>query len=57
VVEQEHRFIKRITKPTMGFKAFYSESATLIGIELCHMLSKGQHINAEICLFTSSFMR
>jgi len=46
IVEQDHRFIKRITKPTMGFKAFYSASATLMGIELCHMLSKGQHKNA-----------
>ncbi len=46
IVEQDHRFIKRITKPMMGFKAFHSANATLIGIELCHMLSKGQPINA-----------
>jgi len=46
VVEQDHRFIKRISKPTLGFKAFYSASATLIGIELHHMLSKGQHKEA-----------
>jgi putative transposase len=37
IVEQDHRFIKRITKPMMGFKAFYSASATLMGIELYHM--------------------
>ena len=37
VVEQDHRFIKRITKPTMGFKAFYSASATLIGVEQHHL--------------------
>ena len=46
VVEQDHRFIKRITKPTMGFKAFYSASATLIGVEQHHMLRKGQHKDA-----------
>ena len=29
-----------------GFKAFYSAQATLAGIELHHMLRKGQHVNA-----------
>ncbi|PHQ78599.1 MAG: hypothetical protein COB66_08560 [Coxiella sp. (in: Bacteria)] len=36
IVEQEHPFIKRITKPMMGFKEFYSAYATLMGIELHH---------------------
>ena len=31
----------------MGFKAFHSASATLIGIELHHMLHKGQHKEAK----------
>ena len=31
----------------MGFKAFHSAKATLFGIELCRMLKKGQHVNAE----------
>jgi len=43
IVEQDHRAIKRITKPMMGFKAFHSAQATLAGIELHHMLKKGQH--------------
>ena len=47
VVEQDHRGIKRITKPMMGFKAFYSAEATLAGIELYRMLKKGQQINAK----------
>ncbi len=47
IVEQDHRGIKRITKPMMGFKAFYSAKATLAGIELYQMLKKGQHINAN----------
>lgn len=41
IVESDHRFIKRIIKPMMGFKAFYSANA--IGIELHHMLRKEQH--------------
>ena len=43
IVEQDHRFIKRITKPMMGFKSFKSAQATIAGIELHHMLKKGQH--------------
>ncbi len=43
IVGQDHRFIKKITKPMKGFKAFHSADATLAGIELHHMLSKGQH--------------
>ena len=47
IVEQDHRGIKKITKPMMGFKAFHSAEATLSGIELCRMLKKGQHIKSE----------
>src|SRR5437016_13927412 len=43
IVEQDHRFVKKITKPMKDFKAFYSAKATLAGIELHHMLKKGQH--------------
>ncbi|MGI9214576.1 MAG: IS6 family transposase [Gammaproteobacteria bacterium] len=43
IVEQDHRFIKKIIKPTKGFKSFSSASATLSGIELHHMLRKQQH--------------
>jgi putative transposase len=42
IVEQDHRFIKRITRPMLGFKAFYSADATLAGIETAHMIRKGQ---------------
>ncbi len=47
IVEQDHRGIKRITKPMMGFKAFYSAEATLSGIELHRMLRKNQHVNSD----------
>lgn len=42
ILEQDHRFIKRITGPMMGFKAFRSAAATLAGIETAHMIRKGQ---------------
>ena len=42
LIEQDHRFIKKITNPIMGFKAFHSAKATLDGIETVHMIRKGQ---------------
>jgi len=39
---QDHRFIKKITKPMKGFQAFHSASATLQGIEVAHMIRKRQ---------------
>ncbi len=42
LIEQDHRFIKKITKPMMGFKAFHSAKATIDGIETAHMIQKGQ---------------
>ena len=46
IVEQDHIFIKKITKPMKVFKALHSAHATLIGIELHHMLRKQQHVNS-----------
>ncbi|SMD06429.1 DDE domain-containing protein [Primorskyibacter flagellatus] len=42
ILEQDHRFIKRITRPMLGFKAFHSAAATSAGIEAAHMIRKGQ---------------
>jgi transposase-like protein len=47
IVEQvvrhsDHRFIKRIIRPMLGFKSFRSARATLAGIELWRMLKKNQ---------------
>ena len=42
VVEQDHRAIKRQVRPMMGFKSFWSAAVTLAGIELMHMIRKGQ---------------
>ncbi len=46
LVEQDHRFIKRIIRPMLGFKSIHSAQATVAGIELHHMLKKKQHANA-----------
>ena len=42
LIEQDHRFIKKITNPMMGFKAFHSAKATIDGIETAQMIRKGQ---------------
>ncbi len=42
IIELDHRFIKKITKCTLGFKTFDSAKATITGIELHHMLRKRQ---------------
>jgi putative transposase len=42
MVEQDHRGVKRVTRPMLGFKSFEAAQATLVGIELMHMLKKGQ---------------
>ena len=46
LIEQDHRFIKRITRPMLGFKSFWSARATLAGIELWRMLKKSQSRNS-----------
>ena len=42
IVEQDHRAVKRVTRPTLGFKSFRSAAATLAGVEFMHMIRKGQ---------------
>jgi putative transposase len=42
IVEQDHRAVKRVTRPMLGFKSFRSARAVLAGIELMHMIRKGQ---------------
>jgi putative transposase len=43
MIEQDHRFIKKMCKPMLWFYSLKSARATLCGIELHHMLRKGQH--------------
>lgn len=42
IVEQDHRAIKRMTGPMLNFKSFRAAGGVLAGIELIHMMRKGQ---------------
>lgn len=42
VVEQDHRAVKRITRPMLGFKSFWAAQCTIAGIEVMHAIRKGQ---------------
>ncbi len=42
LVEQDHRFIKRLVKPGMGFFSMETAGRTLQGYEVMHMIRKGQ---------------
>lgn len=41
-IEQDHRFIKKRTRPMLGFKSFQAARATIAGIESVRMIQKGQ---------------
>ncbi|WP_221900815.1 IS6 family transposase [Bathymodiolus platifrons methanotrophic gill symbiont] len=47
IIEQDHRNIKRITRPMLGFKNFYSAQKTLAGIEIMKMIKKGQMFGGD----------
>ena len=49
IVEQDHRFIKKRTRPTLGFKNFFSAKTTLTGIENIRMIQKGQILGQTAC--------
>jgi len=42
IIEQDHRSIKRIVNPMLGFQSFQSANKTLKGIEAMNMIRKGQ---------------
>jgi transposase-like protein len=48
IVEQDHRAIKRVTKPMLNFKSFRSASSVLAGIELMHMIRKEQFAIGDV---------
>lgn len=47
VIEQDHRFVKKRTRPTLGFKNFNSAKATISAIENVRMIQKGQILGQE----------
>jgi transposase, IS6 family len=56
IVEQDHRHIKRIIRPMMGFKSFKSASKTIQGIEAMNMIRKGQVNSKKSVLFEIRFI-
>jgi putative transposase len=42
IVEQDHRAVKRIARPMLGFKRFRCAAAIIAGIETAHMIRKCQ---------------
>ena len=55
IVEQDHRAIKRVTKPMLNFKSFRSARNVLAGIELMHMIRKGQMAEENQMSFAEQF--
>lgn len=49
IVEQDHRFIKKRTRPMLGFKNFFSAKETISGIENIRMIQKGQILGQQAC--------
>jgi transposase-like protein len=41
-IEQDHRAVKRRVRPMLGFKSVFSARAIIGGIEMVHMMRKGQ---------------
>ncbi len=44
IIEQDHRRIKRLTRPMLGFQSFNTANRTLKGIEAMAMMIKEQTI-------------
>jgi transposase-like protein len=42
MVEQDHRAVKRIVRPMLGFKSLWAACCTIAGIEVMHAIRKGQ---------------
>jgi transposase, IS6 family len=42
VVEQDHRRVKRLIRPGLGFGSFHTARQTLAGYEMMAMMRKGQ---------------
>lgn len=56
IVEQDHRFIKKIMRPILGFKSFWAAGITLSGIEIVRMIKKVQLKQLDNC-FQNSFQQ
>jgi putative transposase len=54
MVEQDHRAVKRIVRPMLGFKSFWAACCTIAGIEVMHAIRKGQLLPSENRSLTSA---
>jgi putative transposase len=45
IIEQDHRAVKRLTHPMLGFKSFWAARCTIAGIEVMHAIRKGQLVS------------
>jgi putative transposase len=57
LLEDGQHAIKRVTKPMLSFKLFRSAANVLAGIELMHMIRKGQFVidGASVISFGDQF--
>ena len=51
IIEQDHRSIKRIVNPMLGFQFIQSVNKTLKGIEAMNMIKKGQVNDLNYSIF------
>ncbi len=47
IIKQNHRFIEKLDRPMQTLKSLNQASATLAGIEVAHMIRKGQFDQLE----------
>ena len=47
LVEQDHRAVKRVVRPMLGFKSFWAARCTIAGIEVMHAIRKRQLLTSE----------
>ena len=50
IIEQDHRSIKRTVRPMLGFQSFHTAIKTLKGIEIMHIIKKGQVDTLNRCV-------
>ena len=43
-IEQDHRAVKRITRPMLGFNSFWAVRCMIAGIEVMYAIHKGQMV-------------
>jgi transposase-like protein len=46
-IEQDHRAVKRVTRPRLGFRSYAAAYDTVVGIELIHLIKKRQLVVEE----------